>query len=56
MPKIRVLVADEVTLFREGVCAVLKLSDDIETEDSKSDDDNPLHDSNLPRMAASVRP
>lgn len=30
MPKIRVLVADGETLFREGVCAVLKLCGDIE--------------------------
>jgi len=30
MPKIRVLVADEETLFRKGVCAVLKLCGDIE--------------------------
>jgi DNA-binding NarL/FixJ family response regulator len=30
MSKIRVLVADDETLFREGVCAILKLCDDIQ--------------------------
>ena len=30
MEKIRVLVADEQRLFREGVCALLRCSEDIE--------------------------
>ena len=30
MNKIRVLVADELTLFRESICAMLKIYEDIE--------------------------
>ncbi len=30
MPRVRVLIADEETLFREGVCALLKIREDIE--------------------------